>query len=232
MTARLKILIMLILVAVYAGMVMAGESSKTLTIVGLGDSTTAGTPGYFSPREAPPSGRGNPESQYAYWIEKKHPDWSVLNRGVRGQRTDQILERFEYDVLNQHPDAVIILAGVNDIHQGYPTAHVLQNLEKLYTLSQTNGIKVIACTILPYNLADGEAAWRIEEVNAWIAKYAKEHGLIFCDTNKAVSDPKNPGKLAASPDDIHPDVEGYRKMAEAIESVIETNLSHLGSARS
>ncbi len=41
-----------------------------LTIVGLGDSTTAGTPGFRSPLESPPDGAGDETSQYAYWMRK------------------------------------------------------------------------------------------------------------------------------------------------------------------
>ena len=82
-----------------------------LRIVGLGDSTTAGTPGFLSPLEAPPNGRGNPESQYAYWMMRMHPEWTVLNRGVNGQRSDEILARFERDVLSESPNYVVILGG-------------------------------------------------------------------------------------------------------------------------
>ena len=49
------------------------------TVVALGDSTTAGTPGFQSPVEAPPDGAGNVESQFAYWLMQAHPDWRVLN---------------------------------------------------------------------------------------------------------------------------------------------------------
>src|SRR5207302_1970608 len=52
--------------------------ARRLLIVGLGDSTTAGTPAFRSPLEAPPNGQGNPESQYAHWMMKAHPDWTVL----------------------------------------------------------------------------------------------------------------------------------------------------------
>jgi len=34
-----------------------------ITIVALGDSTTAGTPGFKSPLEAPPAGEGDATSQ-------------------------------------------------------------------------------------------------------------------------------------------------------------------------
>jgi lysophospholipase L1-like esterase len=75
----------------------------TIRIVALGDSTTAGTPGFLSPLEVPPDGSGNPESQYTYWIRKMHPDWIILNRGVNGQRTDEILARFNRDVVQENP---------------------------------------------------------------------------------------------------------------------------------
>jgi len=68
-----------------------------VTIAAIGDSTTAGTPGFKSPLEAPPDGAGNVESQYAYWLMMRRPDWRVLNRGVNGERSDQIRLRFARD---------------------------------------------------------------------------------------------------------------------------------------
>ena len=55
-----------------------------------GDSTTAGTPAFKSPVEAPPVGAGNVESQYAYWLMQAHPDWqrAQSRRQRRAQRPD------------------------------------------------------------------------------------------------------------------------------------------------
>ena len=77
----------------------AKGSHDPFPIVALGDSTTAGTPAFKSPIEAPPDGAGNAESQYAYWLMQTHPDWRVLNRGVNGERSDQIRARFARDVI-------------------------------------------------------------------------------------------------------------------------------------
>jgi len=43
-----------------------------VVIVAMGDSTTAGTPAFKSPIEAPPDGSGNEQSQYAYWLVDQH----------------------------------------------------------------------------------------------------------------------------------------------------------------
>ena len=160
-------------------------TSSRLRIVGLGDSTTAGTPGFLSPLEAPPNGRGNPESQYAYWMMRAHPEWIVLNRGINGQRSDEILSRFHSDVVQESPTYVIILAGVNDVYQERPTEYVKQNLRAMYTLALKEGIVPVAATILPYNTMSRTASEAIRELNGWIEVTARNLGIPFCDTNRS-----------------------------------------------
>lgn len=196
-------------------------ADSPLTIVALGDSTTAGTPGFASPAENPPAGAGNPESQYTHWILQRHPEWTVLNRGVNGERSDQILNRFDRDVKPYQPRVVIVLAGVNDLYQGYNSSRVEKNLREIYERSLKMGIQVMACTILPFDEAGPDVTLHIQEVNRWIQTYATEQHLGFCDTYSAVEDPARPGKLLGSPDGLHPDVATYRKMGEAIASALE-----------
>src|SRR3989338_6223050 len=73
-------------------------------IMALGDSITAGAPAFRSPAEFPPAGSGNPQSQYGYWIEKKHPEWKILNRGISGQTSAQILARLEKELQTFKPE--------------------------------------------------------------------------------------------------------------------------------
>ncbi len=200
-------------------------SGPRLRIVGLGDSTTAGTPEFLSPLEAPPSGRGNPESQYAYWMMRAHPEWTVLNRGINGQRSDEILARFPRDVLAERPDYAIILAGVNDVYQGRILLDVRRNLRAMYERSVKASIVPVAATILPYNTAPPAAAAAIRAVNLWIASAAEELHIPFCNTNRAVADPDEPDQLTGSPDGLHPDVAGCRAMGEALVHTIEENLA-------
>jgi len=191
-----------------------------LTIVGIGDSTTAGTPGFHSPLEAPPRGRGNPESQYSYWMMAAHPEWVVLNRGVNGQRSDEILSRFERDVLKERPEVVIILAGVNDIFQGYPASFVKDNLCAMYDLAEGNHIRAVAATVLPYDIAGTSESRVMAEVNGWIEAEARANSRIFCDTNLAVRDPERSNRLASTADGLHPDVAGYRRMGNALAAAL------------
>lgn len=195
--------------------------AKKLIIVGLGDSTTAGTPAFMSPVEEPPEGVGDPESQYCYWMMKAHPGWTVLNKGVNGQRSDEILARFDRDVVAEKPSVVIVLAGVNDIYQGRTVKAVERNLESMYVLAEGRGIVPVAATVLPYNTARAKERSSIREVNAWIEVASRAPGRLFCDTNLAVRDKEDPNFLATSRDGLHPDVAGYRKMGEALSATLE-----------
>lgn len=201
-------------------------SSAPVRIVALGASATAGTPGFFSPRERPPHGQGNPESQYAFWMMKSRPEWTVLNRGMRGQRTDQILQRFDYDVLDQKPDILILLAGTNDLYQGFETARALANLKIMYRRALESGISPVACSLLPLDIGDPELKSRILDFNFELQKLAASEGVAFCRLYEVLEDRARPGYLRASPDGVHPDIEGYRLMGETLVTVVEEVLKH------
>jgi lysophospholipase L1-like esterase len=201
--------------------------AAVITIVALGDSTTAGTPAYRSPIEAPPNGAGNVESQYAYWLMQEHPEWQVLNRGVNGERSDQIRARFARDAAQAKPAVVVIIAGVNDVYQGRSAESAERELEAMYTTARAAAIAVVAGSIIPFNGASADQNARMHAVNAWIRGYVASHrdGMVFCDTRAAVAAPGQPDRLISSLDDLHPSPDGYRRMAVALEPAIKAALA-------
>ena len=197
---------------------------RSLTIVGLGDSTTAGTPGFRSPLEAPPNGDGNPESQYAFWMMQSHPEWTVLNRGVNGETAEEVRSRLPRDVLGPRPAYAIILAGVNDIFRGQRAETVERHLAAIYADVLDAGIVPVAATVLPFNSATARASGDILTLNAWIENLTKVLGILFCDTHAAVANPVDSNRLRGTPDGLHPDVAGYRAMGEVLARTIEDHL--------
>jgi lysophospholipase L1-like esterase len=65
----------------------------------------------------------------------------------------------------------------------------------------------------------------MHEVNAWIRAQADAGLVTFADTRAAVAAPGNPDLLVSSPDGLHPDADGYRRMADAIAPAIERVLA-------
>lgn len=200
--------------------------SRRVHIVCIGDSTTAGTPEFLSPLEAPPDGEGNRQSQYAYWIMQLHPEWKVSNRGINGQRSDEVLSRFTRDALEEKPDYVIILAGVNDVYQDVTLDDIKSNLKSMYMEAIAQNTVPVAATILPYNSSEVETM-EIHKLNRWIKETADGLRIPFADTNLAVADPDHRDHLLGSPDGLHPDVSGYRLMAFVLTRAIEQHLKSI-----
>jgi lysophospholipase L1-like esterase len=201
-------------------------------IVALGDSTTAGTPLFRSPVEAPPAGDGDERSQFAYWLMQARPEWDVRNRGVNGERSDQIRARWDRDVRADRPAAVIIIAGVNDVYQGRSVEHVTGELRAMYDLAAAARVPVVAGSIVPYDTATPEQNAAMHAINAWIRAEAEgDPNITFADTRAAAARDANPDLLRGSPDGLHPDIDGYRRMADALAPAIEAALSRANGAR-
>ena len=197
----------------------------SIRIVAMGDSTTAGTPGWKSPIESPTAGAGDCTSQYAYWVMPAHSGWDVLNRGVSGERSDEIRARFDRDVLHARPAAVVIIAGVNDVYQGRPARQVTTNLAWMYDRASGAGIRVVAGTIIPYNSATPDQNSRMHEVNRWIRETSEQDTrLVYVDTRAAVAAAADGDQLSESPDGLHPSPAGYRRMADVIGPALERAL--------
>ena len=131
------------------------------------------------------------------------------------------------------PDAIVIIAGVNDIYQGRTAETVQGALEAMYAEAGAANIPVVAGSIIPYNTASLEQNARMHAVNNWIQGCAarSEGRVAFCDTRAAVAAAGQPDRLMSSPDDLHPSPDGYRLMASALEPVIRTVLAKAQALR-
>lgn len=202
-------------------------SEKSLRVVGLGASMTAGTPGFYSPRERPPHGEGDEQSQYAYWLRRLRPAWEVLNRGMRGQRTDQILQRFEYDAVETKPDVLILMAGTNDLYQGLGLQAPLGNIKIMLEQTLASGRGAVSASIPPLNVASEELKKEILEFNRELKLMVERMNIVFFDAYSLLEDPSRPGFIANSPDNVHPGIEGYRKLGEALVPAVEASLERV-----
>jgi lysophospholipase L1-like esterase len=156
---------------------------------------------------------------------QERPDWQVLNHGVDAERSDQIRGRFERDVIEHAPQAVVIIGGVNDVYQGREAQHVIEQLAAMYGRAARENIPVVAGTIIPYNTATPEQNARMREINDWIrTRAAEDPNVSLADTRAAVAAADDRDRLVESPDGLHPSPAGYRRMADAIRPALETLL--------
>jgi acyl-CoA thioesterase I len=167
----------------------------------------------------------------AWHLTVSFPGRPYINRGISGQTTPQMLVRFRQDVINLQPKVVVILAGINDIagNTGPETLEQIEdNLASMAELARANHIQVVLCSVTPANALH----WRpgllpapmVEELNAWIKKYADEKGDVYVDFHSAMKDESDGLPATLSKDGVHPLPAGYAIMAPLVEAGIEKAL--------
>ena len=143
----------------------------------------------------------------------------LVDRGISGQTTPQMLVRFRQDVIDLRPQAVHIMAGTNDIagNTGAATMETVQgNIRSMAELARAHGIKVILASIPPAGAfpwaKDKRPAPQVAIMNRWLRSYATESGFTFVDYHHAMAQADGAMKPGLSTDGIHPTPEGYAIM--------------------
>jgi lysophospholipase L1-like esterase len=203
--------------------------ASTEPVVFIGDSITA----LFAQ-----AGFGQPE-----W--SLHPNW--INKGIIGQNSNQILARFQTDVIDLKPSVVVILAGTNDVYPDWTLGPSFvpavflnyidspANIEQMVQLAQSAGVKVVLATIPPWNCLDQTKCalattadpslsryQRIDVWNAWLRQYAAENQIAIADywlAMVAQNGEQYPNDLTF--DGVHPSADGFSVMTPEVESAID-----------
>jgi len=162
---------------------------------------------------------------------KFFPGKPYVNRGISGQTTPQMLVRFRQDVIDLHPDAVVILAGTNDIAGNTgPSSLVMieDNVRSMTELAKANGIQVILSSVLPvadYPWRRGlDPAQKIRDLNAWMKAYCTQAKATYLDYWSAMADASGGMKPGISLDGVHPNAAGYAIMEPLAEQAIAAAL--------
>jgi len=140
----------------------------------------------------------------------------IVNKGVVGELTEQMLARFDLDVVRLSPKIAIILGGSNDLGWGYTPEQIFSNLREMYELSLHNRIVPIACTV-PSILGFDAGILPRMVLNGFIRDYCSKAKLRFVDVFSATMDHAT-RRLDSrySSDGLHLSTVGYRKMGMTI----------------
>lgn len=153
---------------------------------------------------------------------------SYIARGISGQTTPQMLLRFRQDVIDLHPDVVVILAGTNDIagNTGPMTLdEIFGYIVSMCELALSNDIEIILSSVLPAQKYPWKKeiypADQIVALNKMLREYARGEGIIYLDYFTHMADSKNGLKQIYTYDGVHPNREGYVKMSELLKQALE-----------
>jgi lysophospholipase L1-like esterase len=196
---------------------VGGVAAALFLVAALGDSITAGSPGYDpdKTRRKLLGFGGDEHSQWEYWAARKDPRLVFRNCGVYGETTDQIADRLDACVKGG-ADILVVQGGINDIAQGLPVATAARNLEAMVRRGQALGLRVELADLLPWNNGYPAAAPRILRLNALVHAWAARRHVRVLPFYATLNDPQRPGRMPErlTADGDHPSVEGYRLLGE------------------
>lgn len=175
---------------------------SNIRIVCIGDSLTWGFP-------------YGPKYSWVHMLEQVL-DIELVNQGINGNTTGDMLYRFERSVLNYQPTHVVIMGGTNDVFCQLSFDRIVLNLQKMAEKALAEGIKVIFGT--PAGVDYPEEERRLARVRQWIKDYAQENSLPVIDFGAAYFDEQ--GKVRAElllADGAHPTQKGYEAMFKQID---------------
>ena len=194
----------------------AAAPSKTIFVAALGDSVTAGSPGWDPSRtDAKLLGFARkPNSQWEYWAQQKDLRLQFRNCGAFGQRTDQIARRLV--ACQRGADVLVVQGGIVDLEQGLPPSFAARNLDAMVKRGKSLGLKVEIADVLPWNNGYPSFVPKILELNRQIHRLARADHVRVLPFYATLVDPKRPGlmKQAWTADGDNPSVEGYRRLGE------------------
>ena len=170
----------------------------------------------------------------------------VVNAGVPGNNSFDLITRLTDDVLAEAPDTVILMCGTNDMlnsRKSVPYERYESNLDRIITVLQRENIRVVLMTVPPcyeqFLLKRHPAEFftplapnqKLEKSNGIVRKLAAKYQCPVTDIWTLFSERGNIGAEKSSwlrnsangksLDGIHPVSIGYRNIAEAVAATLK-----------
>jgi lysophospholipase L1-like esterase len=186
-----------------------------LKIVALGDSITYGFP-YL------------PEFS---WVRLASDELGIamLNKGINGDTTWGMLERFTVDVTAYRPSHVIILGGANDAFEGVIANEAVDNISRMVQLAGQSSIVPLIGLPPPCNFRE---EIRLVQYRHLLRRYASANDIGLIDFYAAMLNPAGDGiREGLHIDGVHPNEAGYRVMAGVAAEFLRRSISHATMAR-
>ncbi len=191
-------------------------SGQPLVIVAIGSSSTAGATA-SSPAASYPS-------RLAIELKARFPghDIAVINRGVNGEETDNMMARFAADVIAAHPQLVLWQVGTNSVLRDHSldthAAELRKGIEELKAIGAD--VVLIDPQYAPKVLTKSETLGMVEQ----IALAAKEDNVDLFRRFAVMRDWHEVQHLGfdvfVSPDRLHMNDWGYACWAKLIGAAI------------
>jgi len=160
---------------------------------------------------------------------------SVVNRGIGGETTAQMVHRFKMDAVDLAPRALVIQGGINDIvaaslagaSAGKHVRNTVANLKWMIGRARQAGIPVLLLTVIPPSkpslfrrlVWSGEIEGFVEDVNRDLMSLHAPPMVRVIDTASVLPSEDGRLKRRVTSSELHLNAQGYLLLNAAVEAV-------------
>lgn len=167
-----------------------------------------------------------------YDLDKHYDGYHVVNSGISGNTTDDILNDMENRVYKYNPSKVFLLIGTNDLVHNKSNNQIFENIKKIVEQIKKNRkyTKIYVESIYPINNTDNKKInnnavnfrnnYNIKEINKMIEEYCDKNDIIYIDIYTKLQDEDGNLKLEYTKEGLHISDEGYEVITNKLKEYI------------
>jgi lysophospholipase L1-like esterase len=162
----------------------------------------------------------------ARWnLAESFPTYETINRAVPHQRLSGFLLRFRPDVIELHPQAVVIEISSYNLRPESSIKELTDYVATLVDLSKSAGIRPVITTAVPpragnTGLGDYDLHDSLKVYNSWIRRFADSAKVPCADFDTALADDDGFMPVELSYEMIDPNPAGMDKMAAVVSDAL------------
>lgn len=164
-----------------------------------------------------------------YKFDKYYKDLPIVNSGIDGNKTADILNNLEERVYRYNPSKLILLIGINDLLYENHDEQISKDIEKI---TSKIAKKLPNCSIYIESVYPMNKNWDtyveiedIEKLNDKIKKICKKHDYQYIDVfSHLIDDSTGMLNEKYTNDGLHPNETGYDVITEVIGKYIEEDI--------
>ena len=164
-----------------------------------------------------------------YKLDKFFHEPYIINKGVGGDKTEDLLERIEKDVYQYNPSDVIILVGINDILHDINDDDILLNIETIVNDIKLNrpAANIFVESIYPINekLINENKEHKvynknIKSINKEIKQMCLQNGVTYINVFDSLTDEEGNIKKLYTKEGLHLTNLGYLRVTSVLQEYI------------
>ncbi len=168
-----------------------------------------------------------------YPVEELYDDLPVVNSGVAGNTTTDILENLHDRVAIYNPTKVFLLIGTNDIREDKKPEEIVNNIKKIVKKihKMRPQTKIYIESLYPINNTDQEPVDLdmvgnrtnkiIQNINKKLKKYCDQEEITYIDLYQELIDDEGNLGLKFTTDGLHLSNLGYLKVTKTLLSYMQ-----------